>query len=295
MSPSNRHYVEALRGYLGDDVAPKSGIVVRDSNGSDLFAQTLEKNLQQQMEKMIGFPTQSYTGTGVPTEGVQPHLFATARNNICAAASNGLRTVLYAGREIDLSAFLDSLEGRPCPDAELTILTAGLDLGGILREWEHDREHRLRDAKLTIVSAGTVDAEGWGKGTEGTPEGYDSFLSAFLGHDSDVGIQGFDPGYLDGANSIMMHDALLAAAKAVRLAVPKAGESHSAAGVRSQLLSLNSESGAVWGAGGTVHFSADAPRGYPVGKPIPVLQYPHPANNSSRQVGPLYYVKYAEK
>lgn len=298
MSPGNRHYVEALRGYVDSpdtDLDLESGILVRDSNsdGADLFTQTLEKEFDLQMGDLVGFPTQSYTGTGVPTEGVQPHLFATARANICAAAPNGLQAVLYAGREIDLPAFLDSLEERPCPDTELTILTAGLDLSEILQKWEQEQGMRLHESNLTVAFAGTVDAEGWGRNVPGTPVGYDDFLSVFVGQRPEVMQQAFDPGHLDGANAIMMHDALLAAAGAVRLAVPQEGESRTAAGVHDQLLSLNGVNvNAVQGASGTLNFSADSPMGYPVGKPIPVLQYPQPADSSSRQVGPLYDVKY---
>ncbi len=287
MSPSNRQYVDALRDYV-NTTNLESGIMVSDSNsegGVDLFTKTLADNFDLQMEKLKDFPTQPYTGTGVATEGVQPQLFATTRANICAAAPNGLQAVLYAGREIDLPAFLDSLGERPCPDAELTILTAGLDLGEIL----DGREQDLRDSNLTVVFAGTVDAEGWRLNVEGTPEHYRDFLSVFVGQRPDVMQQGFDPGQLDGANGIMMHDALLAATGAVRLAAPQEGESRTAGGVNARLLSLNGVS-AVRGASGTLSFSPDRPRGYPVGKPIPVLQYPQPSNSPSRQVGPLYEV-----
>lgn len=303
MSPSNQHYVQALRGYVDykpdDDKAGeekpdfKSAVMVRDFNsegGEDLFTQTLEKNFELQMKDLKKFPTQQYTGTGVPNEEVDPHLFDSVIANICAAVGNGLDTVLYAGREIDLEPFLESLEYRPCPNAPLTIMTGGLDLGAILEKWEQ----RLRAAKLTIFVASTVNAEGWGQNVPGTPEYYNEFLSAFVE-------PGFDPGHLKGANAIMMHDALLAAARAVRLAAPEGSQSFPTAGdVHAQLLNLNGEY-AVRGASGTVEFSADSSgdeldgsSGYPVGKPVPVLRYPLPADRESRQVGPLYRVPVPE-
>ena len=289
-SPSNQYYVAALRSYV-DSTDLESGVMVRDSNsegGVDLFTQTLANNFEEQLSELKDFPTLQYTGTGVPALGVDPHLFAPVRANICAAAGNGLQAVLYAGREIDLRAFLDSLAQRPCPEAALTILTAGLDLGEVL----DGREEALRTANLTVVVAASVDAEGWSANEPGTPAHFQDFLSAFTEPDFDPEVeeQEFDPGHVDDANAILMHDALLAAVQAVRLAAPEGAiPTPTAAGVRAQLLNLHGLY-AVPGASGTLSFSADTPKGYPVDKPIPVLQFPHPADGVSRQVGPLYHV-----
>lgn len=187
-----------------------------------------------------------------------------------------------------------SLEHRSCMHRTLSILTAGTDLGAILEE----REQELREANLTIVFAGTVDAEGRGRNVPGTPEHYDDFLSAFQQ-------QGFSAGQLGDGGAIMMHDALLTATKTVRLAAPRgAASSPTADDVRGQLLNLNGNF-EVPGAGGGMSFSADSPgagnpqdspdcrlteTGEAIGKPMPVLQYPQSAGDSSRQVGPLYCV-----
>ncbi|HEX2299761.1 MAG TPA: hypothetical protein VHH34_14815, partial [Pseudonocardiaceae bacterium] len=294
-SPSNHYYVAALRSFV-DSTNLESGLVVRDSNsegGVDLFTDWLAKNFEKQLPELTDFPTLQYTGTGVSTVGVDPHLFSPVRANICAAAGNGLQAVLYAGREIDLPAFIDSLERRPCPDAELTILTAGLDLGEIL----DGREDALRAANLKVVVAASVDTEGWSSAAPGTPAHFQDFLQAFVAPDFIPGVDepGFDAEHVDDANAILMHDALLAAVQAVRLASPEGAISTpTPAGVRAQLLNLHGLH-AVPGASGTLSFSSDAPKGYPMGKPIPVLQYPHPAlpgptEGVSRQVGPLYHV-----
>ncbi|WP_020670353.1 hypothetical protein [Amycolatopsis nigrescens] len=282
VSPSNRHHVEALRRYLDSGTGIDSAIMVRDSNsdsGADLYTQTLEREFERQMTGIIDFPTQQFTGASIPSDG-DPNLFANVRANICASVANGLEAVLYAGREVDLSGFLESLEYRPCLHVPLTILTAGLDLGEIL----HDKEKELSAANLTLVSAGTVDPEGWRQDAAGTPEYFRQFRPAFE--------QDFAPEHLDDGGAIMMHDALLAAAQAVRLAAPGGSASTPAPGdVRSQLLNVNTLQ-AVQGAGGTLSFSKQpAGAGNPIGKPVPVLQYPKPANSQTRQVGPLYYVR----
>lgn len=291
MSPGNREYVKALRQYV-DRAGIVSATMVRDFNSErgDLFTQNLESNFREQMKDIIKFPPQQFTGTGVPSKGVDPLLFFNVTNSICA--SRGLQAILYAGREIDLNSFVKSLETRPCPQTPLTILTAGLDLGKI---FNGRRELELAAAKLTVVVAATVDAEGWGQEASGTPEHYDEFLSVFQGHAPEIMNQRFDAVNLNGANAIMVHDSLLAAAQAIRLAAPQGDVSPPTAGdVRAQLLNLSGQN-AVRGASGTVSFSAGLPsaenaKGSPAGKPIPVLQYPRPSDGPSRQVGPLYCV-----
>ncbi len=281
-SPSNRHYVEALRDYV-ERAGLSSAIMVRDSNsdsGMDLFTQTLEDEFEKQMEDIIEFEPQQFTGMAIPTD-TEAGLFANVRETICASAANGLQAVLYAGREVDLGSFLESLRNRSCRSVPLTILTAGSDLGAILK----DQEQELRGAKLTVLSAGTVDAEGWGQKVPGTPDGYADFLSMFQK-------QGFDPEHLDDAGAIMMHDALLTAAQAVRLAAPEGSASSPTTGdVRRELTNLNGTLQRVRGASGTLSFSSRSPgAGNPLGKPVPVLQYPQPLDSPSRQVGPLYRV-----
>ena len=280
-SPSNRHYVEALHGYL-DSTDLTSAVVVRDSNshrGKDLFTQNLAEDFDRQMADVIKFSPLEFTGKAIPSQA-DPGLFANVTTNICAAAGNGLQTILYAGRAVDINSFLLSLEDRPCPRAPLTILTAGSDLGEILE----GREQDLRAANLKIVVASTVDAEGWKDNVTGTPQHFDEFLSALREH-------GFDRRQLTDGGAIMMHDALLAAARAVRLAAPEGAMSRpTSADVRAQLLNLHGYF-AVPGASGTLNFSANSKvPGNPVGKPVPVLQYPRPSDGPSRQVGPLYHV-----
>jgi ABC-type branched-subunit amino acid transport system substrate-binding protein len=292
-SPSNRNYVEALRYYIGNTEL-NSAVIVRDYNSErgDLFTQTLEANFKDQMKSIIRFPSLQYTGTGLPDKGVDPRLFANVTNSICASTAEGLQTILYAGREVDLGVFIKSLEARPCPNTRLTILTAGLDLGKILSEGQ---EQNLEAAKLSVVVASTVDAEGWNRNVPGTPEHYKEFQSVFQGQAPQVMTQGFDPADLIGANAIMMHDALLAAARSIRLALPDGVVSPLTAGdVRAQLLNLNGQN-TVPGASGTLSFSAGLPsdessKGDPAGKPVPVLRYPRPAAGPGRQVGPLYCV-----
>ncbi len=275
VSPTTQDYAKALRRYLETRNDLNSAVMVYDMNsdsGADLFTKSLKEDLGQEMQYLInGRPPLPFVGASIPTNASSGR-FDIVTPNICSEPPD---IVIYAGREVDLKGFLQSLGGRQCLGIPLTVITAA-DIGVLLRE----REQQLSAANLTVVHAGTSDAEGWGRGVAGTPQNYSDFLSAFRGN-------GFTDKNLINSEAIMMHDALLTVEKAVRLATP--GETPlTAANVRSVLLTLNGQY-QVQGASGTLSFSSRSTgAGNPQGKPVPLLQYPAPPNSSSRQVGPLY-------
>jgi hypothetical protein len=257
--------------------------MVRDSNsdaGFDLYTSTLEVAFEKQMSGVIKYETQQFTGRSGNAK-MPPSLFGNVQANICSAAGDKGVAILYAGREIDLGDLLESLENRACRNTPLTILTAGLELGEVLRGKD------LRKARLTVLNAATVDALGWRADAPGTPDGYRAFYDAF--------VDSFPADHLDGGGAIMMHDALLTASQAIRLAAPQGASSLvTTATVRTQLLNINTQS-VVQGASGTLSFSKQPSgeetggTGIPEGKPIPVLQYPSPQDPeiASQQVGQL--------
>lgn len=282
VSPSNQDYVKALRNYLDTQDDLGSAMVVYDANsdsGKDLFTKTLKEDLEQQMNERIHFPTQSFVGASIPTDA-SPGRFGPVTNTICSVSAT-LDIVFYAGREVDLGGFLTSLADRACQETPLTVMTGGSDIGTVLEE----REQRLSAAKLTVVAATATDADGWGPHAPGTPDHYQDFLTKFEE-------LGFDTKDLDNGGAIMMHDALLTAERAVRLAIT--GDSPpSKADVQSGLLNLNGDVYEVEGASGTLRFSSSSlsGAGNPSGKPIPVLQYPPTTDGPSQQVGPLYVTR----
>ncbi|HEY6424447.1 MAG TPA: hypothetical protein VIY28_14610 [Pseudonocardiaceae bacterium] len=275
VSPTTQDYAKALRRYGETRKDLHSAVVVYDTNsdsGADLFTRSLTADLEQQMQYLIqGRPRLTFVGASIPGDA-SPGRFGILAPNICSAATD---VVIYAGRQVDLDGFLQSLADRQCRSTPLTVITAA-DIGVLLRE----REQQLSAANLTVVYAGTSDADGWGRGVTGTPQNYSTFLSAFRGN-------GFNDKNLNDGEAIMMHDALLTAAQAVQLAAP--GKSPpTAAEVRSMLLNLTGQY-QVQGASGTLSFSSSPTgAGNPRGKPVPVLQYPAPPEARSRQVGPLY-------
>ncbi|HEX2130342.1 MAG TPA: hypothetical protein VHH15_02200 [Actinophytocola sp.] len=284
-SPSNRHYVAALRDYM-TGAGLDSAIMVRDSNsdkGVDLYTRSLEEEFQRQMKDILDFNTQQFTGKSAAADSA-PSLFGDVVVNICEAADDEGVAVLYAGREIDLGDLLAALRTRVCRDTPLTVLTAGLELGKVLADID------LRAAKLTVLNAATVDPGGWNRREPGTPEGYADFRTAF------VETERFSGTHLRDGGAVMMHDALLTAAKAVRLAAPMGTASHpTPENVNTKLLNVNTMH-RVRGASGTLEFSKRPEgegTGIPDGKPIPVLQYPHPNDPRfpSKRVGHLCHVE----
>jgi len=276
VSPTTLDYAKALRRYV-DNRNFGSAVLVYDANsdsGGDLYTRSLKEDLEQQMQHLIDDrPPLLFFGASIPSEA-GPGRFDIVTPNICSLPTD---VVLYAGRRVDLGGFLDSLADRQCRSTPLTVITAA-DIGEVLSE----REQQLSGANLTVVHAGTSDAEGWGRNVEGTPQQYRDFLMAFKG-------LGFDGKNLVDGQAIQMHDALRTAAQAVQLATP-VDSSPSAAKVRGVLLNLNGVY-QVPGAGGTLSFSPSQPgAGDPLGKSVPVLEFSAPHNDpfGKQVVTPVY-------
>lgn len=138
-------------------------------------------------------------------------------------------------------------------------------------------EQALEESNITVVYADASDPCGWLKNMPGTPDGFREFKKYFEDE------LGFNVEHLYDGEAIANHDAVLTAARAIRLAdvsipepgVPKAED------VLNQMLNLY-ENSEVFGAGGTLSFSSrgadDAESANPVGKPIPVLEFPSSGN-----------------
>ncbi|MGH3851426.1 MAG: ABC transporter substrate-binding protein, partial [Pseudonocardiaceae bacterium] len=277
VSPSNEDYVRSLRIYLGGRSDVHTGVLVYDSNsdsGVDIFTKTLRDDFEHEMRDLIGNSAPlSFTGVSIPTDA-NPGMFAPLRANICSVKPD---VIFYAGRQLDLAGFLQSLENRICRNLPLTVMTGGTNLAALVRS----QVEQLRAAKLTVVFSGTTDAQGWANNVPGTPDGYQGFLSAFTG-------QKLDPAHLDDGGAIMTHDAVLTAAEAVQLAAP-GGRIPVAEDVRNQLMNLNGEY-RVPGASGTLSFSfRERGAGNPEGKVVPIFQFPRPPGHPSGQIGSLYH------
>src|SRR5262249_42742475 len=158
---------------------------------------------------------------------VTPQLFDGITRNVCSEAPD---LVFFAGRSIDLSAFIDSLAGPACGKRQpLTIMVGATGLSSVRKQLQ-----KLRERRITVIYASSVDPA-WANDPTGRPDSYPDFLTAYQ---QQIGIT---PGALDDGYAIMHHDALAAAVTAIRLARTANPGDVTAANVGSQLLNLNNQ------------------------------------------------------
>ena len=263
VSPGNRDYVAALQKYLQGSPELDSAILVYDANAGsrgEIFVDSLKDDINRQMRDLLQFPPQSFVGKSIRSEA-NSGLFDSTVNRICAVEP---KVVFFAGRKVDLGDFLDSLGSRPCTDDPMTVVTVDADPD----VFDGD-EQALRDEGITVVYADATNPGGWLAGVTGPPQYFPDFVQRFQE-------LRFPVEHLDDGGAILNHDAVLTAAKAIRLAaLPSSSDPPGAADVRSELLNLNTELSEVRGASGTFSFSDRGEKsGDPVGKPIPVLEFP---------------------
>lgn len=263
ISPSNTDYVTALSRYLTKHRDLKKALIVSDNNDDrgDLYARSLAADFKT-LEGLLEFSDpQPFRGVSIPGNE-RKELFSTVTSNVCGF---GVDVVLYAGREIDLHAFLESLSGRTCKQKKLVVMTGVSNLGAV----EKQDGPKLGAGNINIVYATATDPHGWPVEVTGTPPGYGEFSAQFV----DLG---FDKADLLTAEAPMTHDAVVTAVRAARLDTPTdSAELPSFSDVRDRLFNLNGPAAAVRGATGTLTFSlSDSQPGRPRGKPVPVLVLP---------------------
>ncbi len=279
VSPDNQEYAQVLDGFLKTQTEFRSAILVYDINSDsncDLFTKTLRTAVKDRMASLIKFNDLSYRGGGLD-ENAGASQFASITPNICAARPD---VILYAGRRGDLPGFLEALGNRVCRNTPAVVIATGTDPTVVLR----GREKELRNANITVFSVARADASGWDENRSVAPEHYPAFRGYFTEFK-------FNPRHLADDRVMTMHDAVLAAAKAVRLAAPGAARpgAPTAVEVRDQLMNLHGLN-AVPGASGTLSFSYREPgAGNPRGKPMLVLQFPSPTPGLFQRVGPTYF------
>jgi hypothetical protein len=276
VSPSNADYVASLKPYLTSNHLD-SAIVVYDGNSDrpdtgDLFTRSLRDDMNAQLGEYIKFQALNFTGATDPRDA-SPDIFDNITPNLCAASEqqkSPLKAILYAGREIDLKAFLKSLENRSCDRNPLTLVTGGSDLGVL-----NNQKEILHKKNITVVYAAATDAN-WVNAKTDVPTHFNDFLKEF--HD-----QGFPDAHLLSGGAISTHDAVITATKAIGLTASHVQSEN----VLNQLKNL-SGCYTVPGAGGDLSFSyRDSKTSDPIGKPVPVLQIPSDGPYPS-QAGSVY-------
>lgn len=276
VSPSNSDYALALRNFLdkhGSRLRLTDGIVVYDDN-DDPYVRTLRESFNAVLKRYVTRGELPFTGGTVDTPA-RPREFDELVTNLCheqlAPGQPKLRMVFYAGRVTDFEAFAKALTATTrapsCKKDPLAILVGATGFQAAERYQEV-----LKLANITVIYASSADPLRWIRGELHTPEGFRAFYESFR----QLGFR--DPnGSLDPASSlrdgyaIMYHDAMAAAARAIRLA-PRGHTVPGPADVNLMFRHLRSAY-PVRAASGTLVFTR--PDGRPSGKPV-----------VCRQVGP---------
>ncbi|WP_333768078.1 ABC transporter substrate-binding protein [Streptomyces sp. IBSBF 2435] len=275
VAASNQQAVTALKSYLGGLQDTKSAIMVFDSNSDmhsspDLFTASLRSDLQATFTKLLEFAPQGFVGLS-GKNSANPDLFSSITTNICAVKPS---VVLYAGRSVDLSGFLASLERRVCADTPITVATVGTNLNAFIAQAD-----TLRSSKITLIYSTQTASPDWLANSPDTPTHFADFAAEFNSHH-------FPKADLTDGGTIAAHDSILTAARAIRLATQN-GSTPKASDVFSQVLNLNNQF-IVPGAGGDLSFSYHpgangSESSDPIGKPLPLITVPRLPTPTQRQ------------
>ncbi|MEU2913800.1 ABC transporter substrate-binding protein [Streptomyces massasporeus] len=296
-SPSNELFAEALREYLGDHPGNGTGFLVSDRREQDSYSADLRDVFLAHFGKEYGLKQRqaSYLGLTGDDEGV-PQRFSDAARSICLTKAD---TVFFAGRDHDLPHLVDRLANEPSCDHGKPTRILKVGIGMDPESTTTDITEQLRQARITLVGAASVDTRSWA-GNEELPAGPRTFLKQFdklraklrndPTHQKPWGNKPLDDGY-----AVMYYDAFTVLSQATGRAYDdiNGGEGNGAGpvlpkhdDVYNTVINMNilgTRSGAscvncVRGASGTFGFD-DSPdtRKWSVCKPVPVIEYPEPA------------------
>ncbi|MFJ8753627.1 ABC transporter substrate-binding protein [Streptomyces sp. NPDC102441] len=302
-SPSNDLQVQSLGAYLENNPGDGTGFLVTDRREQDSYSADLRDVFLKEFGQKYGLKQRqaSYLGLTGDDKGV-PQRFADAARSICLTEAD---TVFFAGRDHDLPHLVNRLANEPsCNHTKPTrILKVGIGMDPESTGTEITAQ--LRDSRITLVAAASVDTLSWGDGKQ-LPAGPRGFLEGFEKLKS-VPAWGEKP--LDDGYAVMYHDAFTVLAQATDRAyddINGAEKPSAKAGamklpnhddVYNTIINMNilgTDAGAscvncVRGAGGTFGFD-DSPdtRKWAVCKPVPVIEYPAAAVGQGKKADRVY-------
>lgn len=315
VSPSTKQLVKSLRKYVSTNkkVDRENTFMIADER-NDNFVRNLSSVFIKEFGQGDGITNQNvekYKGLKGPEEGAA-QIFRKPVDSMCEASA---KTVFLAGRDADLSAFLETIEGnQTCepyrnPDPEpgdepLRILRVSTGRDPVI---ETSRIREIAETyNIKIVTATAVDAPRWREGRNGAepvPAAFAAFAEdydrEFVHSKGEKKDEALNDGY-----AVMHHDALTAVSTAVTTAVDSDIEPINHNVIYDQLRGGKPRKTkckyCVPGAGGTFTFYDEhigkAQRGDPAGlwpmcKPVPVVTFPEESDTES----PLYRTHQEQK
>jgi hypothetical protein len=270
VSTPNRDDVAAIAAYLATRPDLHRTMLVhavsRTGDNADYYTSSLAADFQNQLGNYATVLSEPFDVTALGNS------FNVIATNLCTS-HNPPNVVLYAGREPDLPAFIQDLAQRVCNSTPIT-LVVGTDSCALASDSDDPQQAsqvrtEMARGKITVLCPAWVAPQDWAASASATnvPAGFSDFVTEF---DSLFAANGNFGTQLDDGYAIMTHDALLTAAKAIRLATQPPVEVPTSAQVLSNQYYMDSAN-TVPGASGTFTF-VEANNGNPAGKPVFVLR-----------------------
>jgi hypothetical protein len=237
-----------------------------DPRRADFYTTSLAKDFTTQLGKYATAPDEPFD------PGQTSNSFVDIATNLCTS-TNPPTAVLYAGREPDLPQFIHDLAQRPCNSNPITVLV-GTDASNVVTDADDPAATRqvskdMAAGRITVICPAWAAPQDWAVSPQGTtvPTGFPDFISEFNGFFTANGNFGTQ---LDDGYAIMTHDALLTAAKAIRLATRAPITTPNPAEVLDRQYHMVAGN-TISGASGPLSF-IETKKGNPSGKPVFVLE-----------------------
>jgi hypothetical protein len=237
----------------------------RNGDNTDYYTSTLAEDFDRQLDRYAVAPAEPFD------QAAPSNSFSVIATNLCTH-TNPPDMVLYAGREPDLPAFIHDLAQRSCASTPITVV-AGTDSCALVSDSDDPRRTSqakadLASGKITVLCPAWAAPQTWAASpSRDQPAGFPAFASDYVRQFTANKSFGTE---LDDGYAIMTHDALLTAAKAIRLATAPPVTVPTPAQVLSNQYHMDSAN-TVPGASGSLTF-VEENNGNPAGKPVFVLE-----------------------
>ncbi|MGH8906627.1 MAG: ABC transporter substrate-binding protein [Egibacteraceae bacterium] len=264
VAPTDRDQAQAMVAYLKREPAFRRALLIQDINETDLFVRTLGEAFTAEFPDAthnLLQPVERYDGSlpGLASRFVQ------MMADICQQRPD---VIYFAGRGEPLRSFIQALPERPCLDLHVTVVTG--DSGGAvataLRHANEEGERALKaglGANMALRYTELAHPDAWAAAPGSFPPRAVGYLQE--------NVAGFPDESLDDGGTIMGHDAVVTAVRAIRSAVAGGQDLMiDAITPRDVIQALNGLHGtrAVPGASGWISLDV----GDPVNKAIPILE-----------------------
>ena len=276
--PAAKEQATALLGSDPDLASSETALVADDRHGDDYNNSLWEAfdEARKSRKKGVGVQDMTFTSEGLEAVGPLPNIFADFAHNIC---ESNARYIYFAGRAFHLKLFIRQLATVYCRDKPSYTVITGSDATTIAERLTDDDRVMLRGdpaigrPSVSVEYAAPAHPEEWNAAAKKWRSGN---LPGYLAEPrqtmkelrQDIAAAGLENVSLEDGRTIIAHDVILIAAKALaKAAANNNTELPSTAQVKKSLPILNAAY-RIAGASGWICLTR---AGNPYDKPIPVV------------------------